>query len=210
MNRSPVSEWLVPRAVDLSKLGDTRASEIFGRQDRLARDFFVQYNGTEIDKTDGFLLFFNRPIEAVNFAVAYHRGLDELSTEIGVEVATRVAIHLGEVVLRRNTDSDIARGANVVEVEGLAKPFAARLMGLALGKQTLLSRSAFDVARRSAVGMKTEDGELCWLAHGGYLLKGVEESVEVFEVGVAGFGPLTAPPDSEKAKRSLGSQTVAV
>ena len=192
------------------ELGDTRASEIFGRQDRLARDFFVQYNGTEVDKTDGFLLFFNRPIEAVNFAMAYHRALDELSTEIGVEVATRVAIHLGEVVLRRNTDDDVARGANVVEVEGLAKPFAARLMGLACGKQTLLSRSAFDVARRSAVGVKSEHGELCWLAHGGYMLKGVEESVEVFEVGVAGFGPLAAPPDSEKAKRSLGSQTVVI
>ena len=192
------------------ELGDTRASEIFGRQDRLARDFFVRYSGTEIDKTDGFLLFFNRPIEAVNFAMAYHRALDELSTEIGVEVATRVAIHLGEVVLRRNTGSDIARGANAVEVEGLAKPLAARLMGLACGKQTLLSRSAFDVARRSAVGMKPEHGKLCWLAHGGYMLKGVEEPVEVFEVGLAGFGPLTAPPDSEKAKRSLGSQTVAI
>ena len=185
------------------ELGDTRASEIFGRQDRLARDLLAQHNGTEVDKTDGFLLFFNRPIEAVDFAMAYHRALDQLSTEIGVEVATRVAIHLGEVVLRKNADKDIARGANTVEVEGLAKPFTARLMGLACGKQTLLSRSAFDVARRSAVGMKSDHGELCWLAHGGYRLKGVEEPVEVFEVGVEGFCPLTAPPDSEKAKRSV-------
>ncbi|MEE2790455.1 MAG: FHA domain-containing protein [Acidobacteriota bacterium] len=187
------------------KLGDTRASEIFGRQDRLARDLLAQHNGTEVDKTDGFLLFFNRPIEAVDFAMAYHRALDELSREIGVEIATRVAIHLGEVVLRKNTNRDIARGANAVEVEGLAKPFTARLMGLACGKQTLLSRSAFDVAKRSVVGGKSEYGDLCWLTHGGYKLKGVEEPVEVFEVGLEGFGPLTAPPDSEKAKRSLGA-----
>ena len=186
------------------ELGDTRASEIFARQDRLARDLLAQHNGTEIGKTDGFLLFFNRPIEAVDFAMAYHRTLDELSRELGVQIATRVAIHLGEVVLRNNTNKDISRGANAVEVEGLAKPFTARLMGLACGKQTLLSRSAFDVARRSAVGGTSEYGDLCWLAHGGYLLKGVEEPVEVFEVGLEGFGPLTAPPDSEKAKRSYG------
>ena len=52
------------------ELGDARASEIFGRQDRLARDLLAQHNGTEIDKTDGFLLFFVRPIEAVDFSLA--------------------------------------------------------------------------------------------------------------------------------------------
>ena len=192
------------------ELGDIRASEIFGRQDRLARDMLAQYNGTEVDKTDGFLLFFDRPIEAVHFAMAYHRALDELSAEIGVVVATRVSIHLGEVVVRRNIDKDIARGANAVEVEGLAKPFTARLMGLAIGKQTLLSRSAFDVARRAAVGLKCEHGELRWVAHGSYILKGVEEPVEVFEVGVEGFGPLTAPPDTEKARRGVGPQTAGI
>lgn len=184
------------------ELGDTRASEIFGRQDRLARDLLAQYNGTEIDKTDGFLLFFDRPIEAVNFSMAYHRALAELSSVIGVEMTTRVAIHLGEVVVRHNNSKDIARGANSVEVEGLAKPFTARLMGLALGRQTLLSRSAFDVARRAAVGMESEHGQLSWISHGDYMLKGVEESVEVFEVGVPDIGPLMAPSDTEKAQRS--------
>ena len=186
------------------ELGDTRASDIFWRQDRLARDLLAQHNGTEIDKTDGFLLFFDRPIEAVSFSMAYHRALSELSDEIGVEVATRVAIHLGEVVVRHNTAHDIARGANSVEVEGLAKPFTARLMGLAVGKQTLLSRSAFDVAQRAAVGMPSPHGQLGWMTHGDYLLKGVEESVEVFEVGIIGVGPLVPPPDSEKARRSPG------
>ena len=117
-------------------------------------------------------------------------------------MTTRVAIHLGEVVVRHNNSEDIARGANSVEVEGLAKPFTARLMGLALGRQTLLSRSAFDVARRAAVGMESEHGQLSWISHGDYMLKGVEESVEVFEVGVPDIGPLMAPADTEKARRS--------
>jgi len=86
---------------------------------------------------------------------------------LGVTLESRVGIHLGEVVIRRNSDEDIARGANVVEVEGLAKPFTARLMSLAVGRQTLLSRTAFDMARRAAVGADSEIGELRWLAHGG-------------------------------------------
>ena len=189
-------------------LGDAKASEIFGKQDRLARDLLAQHKGTEIDKTDGFLLFFVRPIEAVNFSLAYHRALDDLSQEVGGEVATRVGIHLGEVVVRKDSDEDVARGANAVEVEGLAKPFTARLIALAVGRQTLLSHSVFDVARRAAVGLEHERGELQWVAHGGYLLKGVEDPVEVFEVGVDGFAPLTPPPDSEKAKRADDDGTV--
>ena len=46
-------------------------------------------------------------------------------------VVTRVGIHLGEIVVRKNSDEDVARGANAVEVEGLAKAFTARLMALA-------------------------------------------------------------------------------
>ena len=190
------------------ELGDSRASEIFSSQDRLARDLLAQHNGIEVDKTDGFLLFFDRPIEAVHFSLAYHQALDELSKEVGFQVATRVGIHLGEVVVRKNTDEDIARGANGVEVEGFAKPFTARLMALAVGKQTLLSHSVFDVARRAAVGLESEYGELRWVAHGSYLLKGVEDPIDVFEVGVEGVGPLTAPPGNGKAKRAPAKGTL--
>lgn len=184
------------------EVGDSRASEIFSSQDRLARDLLAQHNGVEVDKTDGFLLFFDRPIEAVHFSLAYHQALDELSKEVGFQIATRIGIHLGEVIVRKNTDEDIARGANEVEVEGFAKPFTARLMALAVGKQTLLSHSVFDVARRASVGVKSEHGELRWVAHGSYVMKGVEDPVDVFEVGVEGIGPLTAPPGGEKAKRA--------
>jgi hypothetical protein len=40
-------------------------------------------------------------------------------------------------------------------------------MSLAVGRQTLLSSTAFDMARRAAVGADSEIGELRWLAHGG-------------------------------------------
>ena len=42
------------------ELGDAKSSEIFGKQDRLARDLLVRHNGIEVDKTDGFLLRWSR------------------------------------------------------------------------------------------------------------------------------------------------------
>lgn len=203
---------LVTDLVDSTKLvaqlGDERAFALFGRHDRLARDLLAAHNGYEIDKTDGFLLLFERPLDAVAYALAYHEALAQLATYSGVVLLARAGLHFGEVFLRDNPPEDVARGAKPLEVEGLAKPLAARLMGLAQGGQTLLSRTAFDLARRAAVGAELPAAEVRWVAHGSYLLKGVEEPVEVFEVGDAARAPLLPPPDSEKAKRVVGDQTI--
>ncbi len=184
-------------------LGDEGAAALFHRHDRLARDLLAEHGGLEIDKADGFLLLFERPLAAVRYAVAYHEALDQLARAEGVELKSRVGIHVGEVMLRRNPHRDVARGAKPVEVEGLAKPVAARLMGLAIGGQTLISRGVYDMARRGSVGIEAL-GELSWLGHGSYLLKGVEEAIEVFEVGREGLSPLAVPPDSDKAQRTGG------
>jgi class 3 adenylate cyclase len=114
------------------------------------------FNGREIDKSDRFLLLFERPIEAVRFAIAYQARLRELGAEFDSAIAWRVGIHLGEVVLRENSPADVARGAKPLEVEGLAKAIAARVMSLAGSGRILLTRAAYDFARRAAVGMKDE------------------------------------------------------
>ena len=51
-------------------------------------------------------------------------------------------------MLRENAAEDIARGAKPLEVEGLAKPTAARVMALARGGQTLLTAEAREDSRR--------------------------------------------------------------
>lgn len=193
----------------VARLGDEKAFELFGRHDRLARDLLVRHHGLEIDKTDGFLLLFERSLDAVAYALAYHQALAGLGTEAGIPLAARAGLHLGEVYLRENPPEDIARGAKPIEVEGLAKPFAARLMSLAQGGQTLLSRAAFDVARRAAVGVELPVSSVRWMAHGAYLLKGVDEPTDVYEVGDTTHAPLVPPPDSEKARRVTGDQTIA-
>ena len=181
-----------------------------------------EHQATEVEKTDGFLLIFERPFLALAYALAYHRELDALGRESGVALAARIGIHLGEVALRQNQPEEVAKGAKPIELEGLAKPITARIASLAQGGQTLLTASAFEMAKWSAVDSADFD-RMDWLFHGRYLFNAagvpaigapVEKAVAVFEVGLPGFAPLTAPLDSEKAKRvdessSLGSGLAA-
>jgi class 3 adenylate cyclase len=187
------STWLV------EQLGDLRAAELFARHDRLARDLLLAWKGLEIDRTDGFLFLFDRALDAVRYALHYQRSLSELAREVGSPLQARVGIHVGEVLLRENSVEDVARGAKPLEVEGLAKPICARLAALARGGQVLLSRTAYDLAHRSALD-DTLEGRVSWMEHGTYMLKGVADPVEVVEVGEAGLAPLIAPQASDKAR----------
>ncbi len=188
----------------IETLGDARAFDIQARHDRLARDLVARHQGREIDKTDGFLLLFQRPVDAVECALAYHAALAELSRQIGVRIQAGAGIHLGEVFLHENTPEDVARGAKPIEVEGLAKPIAARAMSLARGGQTLLTQGVYELARRALVGSQSHAGNLRWLAHGAYRFKGVDEDFQVFEVGVEGVAPLAAPRSTAKVRRRRG------
>jgi len=77
-------------------------------------------------------------------------------------------------------------------------------MSLGSDSQILLSRFAFDSARQV---LKGEDiagvGPLSWLNHGTYVLKGVEEPIEICEVGEVGLAVLSPPIGSEKARRKV-------
>ena len=191
---------LVGSTALVETLGDRRAAELGARHDRLARDLLARHGGREIDKTDGFLLLFERPIQALSFALDYHEALVELSMDEGRELKARTGIHFGEVWLRENPLEDVRRGAKPIEVDGLAKAVAARLMSLAESGQTLLSGGAFNLARRSAVGLEGAE-DLAWLDHGTWDLHGVADPVDVYEVGREGRAPLRAPRESEKVHR---------
>jgi eukaryotic-like serine/threonine-protein kinase len=193
---------LVDSTALVRKLGNERASEVAARHDRIARDLLPTFGGVEIDKTDGFLLLFERPVNAVRYALAYHQALEELSVELGLQLLARAGMHLGEVMLRRNSPEDVARGAKLLEVEGLAKPIAARTASLALARQTLITRGAFNLAREAAATELPAD-QVRWLAHGPYLFQGLDEPLEVFEVGTVDHAPFTAPPGSPKAQRAV-------
>ena len=211
-NTFAIKSLLLTDLVDSTKLfstlGDERAAAVSNRHDRIARELLASFGGREIDKTDGFLFLFERPIDAARYSLRYHQALDALGRELGIALAARAGIHLGEVILRENRPEDVARGAKPLEVEGLAKPMAARVMSLAQGCQTLMTRAAFDLARRGFVGSAAEEPDIRFVTHGLYAFKGVEEPAEIGEVGIEGFSRLTPPPDSEKAWRAGGEEAI--
>ncbi|MCP3962982.1 MAG: protein kinase [bacterium] len=182
-------------------LGDRRAADVLAHHDRLARDLMTEFQGREIDKTDGFLILFKRPVDAVEFAFKYHLELERVSAEADIELKARVGIHLGEVILHETPLQDILRGAKPIEVQGLAKPIAARAMSLAGGGQTLLTRAAFDLSRRAMKEEHVDGRPVHWMSHGEYRFKGVEDRLQIFEAGLEGNAPLAPPADREKARR---------
>jgi predicted ATPase/class 3 adenylate cyclase len=197
-----VRALLLTDVVDSTKLvgalGEERAAELWAAHDSSARELLPEHRGREIDKTDGFLLLFESSVDAAGYVFAYHRALAALSTELGVTLQARAGLHVGEVILTRNAPAEVARGAKPLEVDGLAKPTAARIMGLALGGQTLLSDAA-----REALGDLTDGSEV--RSHGHYRLKGVAEPMELFEIGLPESSPFAPPPDAAKAYRVLRS-----
>lgn len=202
---SVLGTLLLADLVDSTKLteelGDQRAMEVFLLHTQLSRDLLRGYDAHEIDRSDGFLFLFNRPVDALRYALEYHEGLRVVSHDERVPLTARVGIHFGEVYMMENSTADVLRGAKPREIEGLAKPFAARMMSLAGPGQTLLSHTAFDLARRSAVGNDAIPPEAQWIAHGLYQFKGMEEPVNVYEVGIPGVAPLAPPESTEKARR---------
>ncbi len=183
------------------------------RSDRRLRDLVAVHGGVEVEKGETFAGLFERPMDAVSCALAFHRALPECSADLGSALRARAAVHLGEIVLRRNSEEDVSRGARPLEIEGSAKVTAARLLSLAEPGQTLTTHGAFDLARRAAGAEESSscrardaeeaDDELRWLDHGRYFVDAVDEPLDVCEVGFEGLAPLAAPQDSDAGRRVL-------
>lgn len=187
---------LVDSAALAQQLGDTAMGAVWAAHDRSARDLLRQWRGREIDKTDGFLLLFDSAADGLGYALAYHRTLADLETGLqgshpGLRLRARAGLHVGQVTLRETPAADVARGAKPLEVDGLSKPVAARVMATALGRQTLLTQQALqDVG---SIPQRV-------LSHGHWRVKGLPEPLELFEVGEPD-APFLPPPDGDKAYR---------
>ncbi|MDL5364243.1 putative peptide modification system cyclase [Xanthomonas sp. NCPPB 2654] len=187
----------------VERLGDANAAELFKLHDSLVLELQQRWRGRLIDRSDGLLLLFERPIDGLGFALDYSRGLHALGAQRKLELKVRAGLHVGEVLTWRNSDAAVQVGAKPLEVEGLAKPTAARLMTLARPGQILLSAVAESLTHRAARELGERGERLLWKSHGRWRFKGVPTPQEIYEVGEIGNTPLRAPKPTPKAWRDI-------
>lgn len=183
----------------VERIGDAAAAELFQQHDRLVLTLQQQWNGQQIDRSDGLFLLFDRAIDALGFALDYQHNLQRLGDQCGIPIRARAGLHVGEVILWNNSAEAVAFGAKAVEVEGLAKPMAARLMQLARPGQILVSSTAESMVRRLVDRLGETGNGLKWKSFGRWRFKGVEAPMEIFGVGGPGLESGRRPRASLKA-----------
>jgi len=202
-----VVTMLFTDVVDSTKLkqqmGDRRGTEIIRKHHDLIRRLLAQVPGGHFISTSGdsFFCIFVTPSEAVKFALRMQNTIRGHIFEDGIRMADRVGIHLGEVfVVERGSGAE-----KPLDLHGIQVDTAARIMSLASADQVLMSRITAENARQVMRGMQIEGlANIQWMTHGHYDMKGVEDPIEIVEVGEQGRSFLRAPFDSDKARRIMG------
>ncbi|WP_144897544.1 putative peptide modification system cyclase [Luteimonas cucumeris] len=187
----------------VERLGDALAAALFREHDRLVLELQQRWRGRLIDRSDGLLLLFERPIDGLGFALDYMRGLHELGKARKLNLQARAGLHVGEVLTWLNSDEAVRAGAKSLEVEGIAKPLAGRLMSLARPGQILLSAVAEPMSHRAASELGERGRHLVWKSYGRWRFKGVPNAQEIFEVGEPGLAALRMPKHNAKAWRDI-------
>ena len=184
----------------VQKHGAQVAAQWFQVHDRLTRSLVYKFDGREIDRSDGFLLSFNRAIDAVNFALHYQRTIPKK-----IKLNTRIGIHWGRIIEVQQSEIYVGAGAKRVELEGLAKNVAARTMSLCQAGQVLLTKEAVQVVR-SRTNVHTPKS-VRYACVGLYKFKGVKAPQEIYAVGET-MQSLQPPPGSEKVTRIGGPKHI--
>ncbi|MDO5610351.1 MAG: putative peptide modification system cyclase [Pseudomonadota bacterium] len=190
----------------VEKLGDVRSADLFRSHDEMVLGLQKRWMGRLIDRSDGLLLMFERPVDGLGFGLDYMKAVKALGQEFSIKLMARGGLHVGEVLAWRNSREAVRMGAKPLEVEGLAKPMAARLAALALPGQLLVSAVAEPLAHHAARELGERGEHLLWKSHGRWCFKGVPGNQEIHEVGEAGAGavaPLRMPKAGAKAWRKI-------
>lgn len=137
---------------------------------------------------------FKEPTAALRFVLEAQSRLAALAGPVSLAIG----VDMGEIEFCEASESREASAARTVK--GPAVMLAQALRATALARQTLVSRSVFDITRTVSETVSPAQAKLRWLAHGDYVLAGDRESTELFEVGVEGFAPLVAPGATAQAK----------
>ncbi len=191
---------LIGSTAFMQRAGAMQGAKWLQYHDRLARSLVYKFEGREIDRSDGFLLSFERPIDAVNFALIYQQTIPAKT-----RLQARIGVHFGRVVEVAQDELLVAVGAKQVELEGIAKNIAARTMSLCQAGQVLLTAEAMRAVKRRTNAF-TPKGTRYALA-GEYRFKGVKSPQMIYTVG-ATIESLQPPPSTDKAKKIAGPSKI--
>ena len=191
---------LIGSTAFVQKAGAVKAAEWLQYHDRMTRTLMYRFDGREIDRSDGFLVSFERIVDAVNFALTYQQSIPQRT-----KLNTRIGIHLGIVAEVTQDEIDTLGGAKPIELEGVAKNIAARTMSVCMAGQVLLTSEAM-AAIKGRTNKFTPKGTR-YVCVGLYRFKGVREPVSLYAVGST-IQSLQPPPNSEKVKRLGGPKKV--
>jgi class 3 adenylate cyclase len=191
---------LIGSTAFVQRAGALQGAKWLQYHDRLARSLVYKFDGREIDRSDGFLLSFERPVDAVNFALIYQQSIPEKT-----KLHARIGVHYGVIVEVQQDELSVMAGAKSIELEGIAKNIAARTMSLCGAGQVLLTAEAMR-AVKGRTNNFTPKGTRYALA-GEYRFKGVREPQLIYTVG-ATIESLQPPPSSEKVKRLAGPKKI--
>jgi tetratricopeptide (TPR) repeat protein/class 3 adenylate cyclase len=172
-------------------LGDLAAQALIKAHHDRVREILSGFpDAQEIETAgDSFLLVFASPADAVSFALRLQAALRAQSRGQAA-VRDRIGIHVGKVLVEEG-------GLFGVDVDTCA-----RIMSLGGADQVLLTRAAHEEAKKELEGRSIPGVErIAWRSHGRYHFKGLDEPLELFEVGEEGKARLSAPEDSDKAVR---------
>ena len=139
---------------------------------------------------------------AVNAALALHSTVRRHHWSAAAP-ELRVGIHVGQIVELVDDEARVSQTGREMDI-------CRQLTRKAVAGQTLLSRTAYDIARKhvrqappvSDDSSPSGDGtgplavKLNWQSHGRYLMSDAEEVLDIYEVGVVGVAPFIAPPGS--------------
>jgi class 3 adenylate cyclase len=175
------------------RAGEHRAMELIQWHHAIVRETLAtSMSGEEVSTAgDSFFLVFASPSDAVRFALQLQSRL-RTGPGQGFVIYDRIGIHVGEVFM----SNEVVAG-KVRDFYGMQVDTCARVMSLGGADQILMTRFAHDNARHSLRGADLPGlSPLQWTAHGFYQVKGVDEPIEVFEVGEKGLAPMHLPsPD---------------
>lgn len=184
----------------VQKHGARKSAEWFQYHDRLARSLLRRFDGREIDRSDGFLLSFDRIVDAVNFSLHYQ---DTVPDKTRLE--TRIGVHWGPVVEVEQDELETMVGAKRFELEGISKNITARVMSMCAPRQVLLTSQAW-TAVKGRLDSRTPKGAR-YACVGLYRLKGVQSPQIIYAVGRT-TASLQPPPSTEKTKRLGGPKRI--